>query len=223
MFCVSLCVGMRDDACCFYNPVEQLKSLSAYDHLRRFFRICITHFKRNIHAIRKHISSEVRSAMLSLSSTEQHPDIDGAFQTIRRGGPKARGNKTKPTEIEDTDLPPSLSAWLKDKIDGSKFSLPALYQPSSLVPMDIWKASPTTTNGNEQAHRNINRNGVNLTVLGGIMRGMQYDRRATASLELHSTQGIYIRDQESTHFRRMERLVNRHSAYLSFSPILLMY
>ena len=105
----------------------------------------------------------------------------------------------------------SLSAWLKDKRVGSKFALPALYQPLSLIPIEIWKSAPSTTNGNEQAHRNINRDGVNLTMLGGIMRGMQYDARAMGALELHSTQGIYSRNQTATHFRRLQRSLNRHS------------
>ncbi|KAJ7817391.1 hypothetical protein B0H14DRAFT_2374051 [Mycena olivaceomarginata] len=123
--------------------------------------------------------------MLSLASSEFHPDLDGALKIIENGGPKAK-------------------AWLKDKITGTKFALPALYQPMSLIPLEIWKASPSSTNGNEQSHRNVNRDGVNLTLLAGIMRGMQYDAR--------SSHGIYHRDQISTHFRRAQRSVNRHGA-----------
>jgi len=33
----------------------------------------------------------------------------------------------------------NVTAWLKDKIEGTKFALPALYQPSSLVSLEIWK------------------------------------------------------------------------------------
>jgi hypothetical protein len=101
---------------------------------------------------------------------------------------------------------------LKDKITGTKFALPALYQPMSLIPLEIWKASPSSTNGNEQSHRNVNRDGVNLTLLAGIMRGMQYDARAMSALSLYSSHGIYHRDQISTHFRRAQRSVNRHGA-----------
>lgn len=113
----------------------------------------------------------------------------------------------------------ALLAWLKDKRIGSKFALPALYQPMSLIPLEIWKSAPSTTNGNEQAHRNINRDGVNLTMLGGIMRAMQYDARAMGTLELHSSQGIYSRDQTATHFRRLQRSLNRHRNY-SFDIIM---
>ncbi|KAF7333550.1 hypothetical protein MSAN_02419900 [Mycena sanguinolenta] len=101
-----------------------------------------------------------------------HPDLEGAFKVIESGGRKAK-------------------AWLKDKQIGSKFSIPALYQPASLIPLEIWKSGSSTTNGNEQSHRNINRDGVNLTMLGGIMRGMQYDVRAMGALDLHASRGIY--------------------------------
>ncbi|KAJ7848967.1 hypothetical protein B0H14DRAFT_2582749 [Mycena olivaceomarginata] len=133
----------------------------------------------------------VRNAMLSLSSSQVHPDLNGAFRIIENGGRKAK-------------------AWLKDKQVGSKFALPALYQPASLIPLEIWKSAPSTTNGNEQSHRNVNRDGVNLTMLGAIMRGMQYDARAMGALELHASQGIYSRDQTATHFRRLQRSLNRH-------------
>ncbi|KAG2342431.1 hypothetical protein BDR05DRAFT_846237, partial [Suillus weaverae] len=66
--------------------------------------------------------------------------------------------------------------WLKDK-ESSKFALPTIYHPMSFIPITIWKASPTTTNGNEQAHHNINRDGINLTLLAGIMCGYEYDVR----------------------------------------------
>ncbi|KAF9221241.1 hypothetical protein BS17DRAFT_653561, partial [Gyrodon lividus] len=62
--------------------------------------------------------------------------------------------------------------WLKDK-ETAKFMIPALYQPCSLIPLYIWKASPSTTNGNEQSHRNANCNGIGLILLAGIMHGQQ--------------------------------------------------
>jgi len=103
-------------------------------------------------------------------------------------------------------------AWLNDKIK-NKFVIPAIYQPLSLIPIEVWKAGPQTTNGNEQAHRNINRDGVNLTLLGGIMRGLQYDQRAMDALSLHDIHGIISRDQEATHFRRLERSVQRRGGF----------
>lgn len=52
------------------------------------------------------------------------------------------------------------------------------------------------------------------------MRGMQYDHRAEASLDLHASQGIYSRDQFATHFRRIGRSVNRHGLS-NFSGIII--
>ena len=65
-------------------------------------------------------------------------------------------------------------AWLKDK-ESAGFMIPALYQPHSLIPLYIWKASPSTTNGNEQAHHNINQEGTGLTLLAGVIQGQQHD------------------------------------------------
>ncbi|KAF7372317.1 hypothetical protein MVEN_00091900 [Mycena venus] len=188
LFCQSLC--RNSDLFCSLEPSRRLRDLTPLDHLRRFYRFCNTHYKRNVDELRPHTTAAVRKAMLSLASSHEHPDLDGALKLIENGGRKAK-------------------AWLKDKIIGTKFALPALYQPLSLIPLDIWKAAPSTTNGNEQAHRNINRDGINLTILGGIMRGMQYDARAMAALSLYSSHGIYHRDQTSTHFRRYQRSVNR--------------
>ncbi|KAF8996761.1 hypothetical protein BDQ17DRAFT_1173648, partial [Cyathus striatus] len=65
------------------------------------------------------------------------------------------------------------TAWIKNKTS-SKYVIPVLYWPESFIPLEIWQALLLSTNGNEQAHWNINYNGINLTMLSGIMRGMQY-------------------------------------------------
>lgn len=89
MYCQSLCRHL--DAFCPYEPSRSLRDLGPYDHLRRFFRLCVVHFKRNIHELRAYITDEVRLAMLSLASSTPHPDIEGAIKIIKKGGPKARG------------------------------------------------------------------------------------------------------------------------------------
>jgi hypothetical protein len=89
MFCELLCKALP--TLCPYEPHRQLKDLNPYDHLRRFFRICVTHFKRNVNDLRTQISPEVKSAMLSIASSDPHPDLDGAFAIIEKGSAKARG------------------------------------------------------------------------------------------------------------------------------------
>ncbi|KAG1727710.1 hypothetical protein EDB19DRAFT_1857471 [Suillus lakei] len=198
MYCVEL---VRENfQFCMYEPHRRLHELNPYDHLRRFYRLCITHFKRNILTLRSQVSKDVYNAMWSLVSAESHPDIAKTLNTIRQGNRKAK-------------------AWLKDK-ETAKFVLPAIYRPMSLIPLYIWKASPSTTNGNEQAHRNVNRDGINLTLLAGIMRGYQYDVRAMSSIDLHITHGINTRDREATHVHRAQRAVGRHGERVSYWVLL---
>lgn len=103
--------------------------------------------------------------------------------------------------------------WLKDKERSSPFAIPALYQPASKIPLEVWRASPSTSNGNEQSHRNINRDGIKLTLLAGIHRGMQYDSRAMRGIKVLSKHGIHNRDQHASHFRRAARAISRSGSF----------
>ena len=99
--------------------------------------------------------------------------------------------------------------WLDEKLILTKFAFPALYWHASKMPLEIWKASPSTTNGNEQSHRNVNRDGVGLTVLAGVMRGLHYDKRAFDGVEGIIATGILTRDDIATHHSREVRSVIR--------------
>lgn len=46
LFCQKLCSNLVGN--CPIEPGKLLRELSPYDHLRRFFRLCTVHFKRNI-------------------------------------------------------------------------------------------------------------------------------------------------------------------------------
>ncbi|KAG2745354.1 hypothetical protein P692DRAFT_201720309 [Suillus brevipes Sb2] len=185
MYCVEVSQGQSQY--CIREPHRRICDLNPYDHLCRFYRLCITHFQRNILALRGQVSKNVYDVMLSLASAEAHPNIRTTLSIIRQGG-KRREDK-----------------------ESSKFALPAIYRPMSFIPIAIWKASPTITNGNEQAHRNINRGRINLTLLAGIMRGYEYDVRATSSIDLHIIHGINTRDNKSTHLHRAKHAVSRQS------------
>lgn len=92
MHCQSLCkASTLQGHYCPYERHRLLSSLNAYDHLRRFFRLCVTHFKRHVHKLRDVVSLDVRLAMLSLASSQPHPDLEAAYSTIRNGGKKAAG------------------------------------------------------------------------------------------------------------------------------------
>lgn len=105
--------------------------------------------------------------------------------------------------------------WLKDKEKGEGWALAAMYRPLSKIPLDIWKAAPSTSNGNQQAHCSINRDGVKLAMVPGIIRGNEYDSRGVARLKHHEEFGINNRDQAQTHFRRAARSVIKSSASYS--------
>lgn len=89
MFCESLCATL--DQMCPFEPGRSLRSLDPYDHLRRFLRLCVSHFKRNVLELRSSITKEVQQAMLSLASSQPHPNLEGTFEIIEKGGKKAAG------------------------------------------------------------------------------------------------------------------------------------
>ncbi|KAF8573475.1 hypothetical protein K439DRAFT_1375347 [Ramaria rubella] len=119
--------------------------------------------------------------MMSIASAELLLNFKATLQVIRRGGKKA-------------------ADWLKNKESACGFAIAALYQPASKILIEIWKASPLISNGNEQVHCNINHDEIKLTMLAGIMWGMQYDSHAMSGLEFLCTYSISSRDQQQTHF-----------------------
>lgn len=89
MLCVELC--SHNLQYCRYESARRMCDLNPYDHLRRFFRVCIAHFKRNLQTIARDVDAKVLAAMYSLASSDAHPSIETTFQIIRNGGRKARG------------------------------------------------------------------------------------------------------------------------------------
>lgn len=88
-FCVALCRGNQMP--CRYEPSRRLCDLGPYDHLRRMYRLCAFHFKRNVQKLRTVVSPNVYNAMLCISSFEAHPNFETTLQLIRKGGKKAKG------------------------------------------------------------------------------------------------------------------------------------
>ncbi|KIJ26707.1 hypothetical protein M422DRAFT_272219 [Sphaerobolus stellatus SS14] len=183
LFCKELV--KNTDWHCKGEPHQRLCDLTPYEHLAHFYHYCFAHFTRNVTGLKNFVSAEVIHAMMSLALAEPLKDLPRTLQIILNG------------------------AWLKDKQEGSPFTLRALYQPLSKIPLDIWKVSPTTSNGNKQVHHSINRDGVKLTMLAGIMHGMQYDTRAMRALVVLLEYRIHTRDQAATHFRLVLRTVTR--------------
>ncbi|KIJ22398.1 hypothetical protein M422DRAFT_277183 [Sphaerobolus stellatus SS14] len=99
--------------------------------------------------------------MISLASTSVLPDFEAKKELIRQDSKEARD-------------------WLYDKEVGSPYTFPGLYFPLSKMPLTIWQASPHTTNGNEQAHRTINRDGIGTSLLAAIFHVRTAKRKLNA-------------------------------------------
>ncbi|EJD42614.1 hypothetical protein AURDEDRAFT_168425 [Auricularia subglabra TFB-10046 SS5] len=170
-----------------YEPEKRLCDLSPYDHLARFLRLCTVHFKHNIKRLEHRVRPAVYKDMWSLAATETHTDFLGACERIWKGGTAAAN-------------------WIKEK---ELFALAALYQPLSKIPLDLWLAGNPTTNGVEQKHRDIYRDGKSLTLMGGINRGMQHDLREIAQVSLVVNEGIDRRYNRADHTFRQYRRIQR--------------
>ncbi|KAJ3840861.1 hypothetical protein F5878DRAFT_532801 [Lentinula raphanica] len=143
-----------------HEPLRTIQSLSPYDHLRRFLTLCTTHLYRNIRKCS--VSDQVRNIMRNLICIE-HDDWDGALEDIRTLGGKAG------------------QSWLSDK-ETSKFAFPAMCWEKSLIPLDIWQARRRESNVVEITHANVNLEGTQCTLLGGVYRGRHFDLLKQCSL-----------------------------------------
>ncbi|KAJ3900644.1 hypothetical protein F5879DRAFT_992705 [Lentinula edodes] len=173
-----------------YEPTRLLSELSPYEHLERILRLCFAHFTRNIQ--KTAVSQEVKDAMFSLHGVIHKDGTEAAWQTtlafIRDKGNKAGRD------------------WLQDKID-SKFALAALcWQLKERIPFTIWLASDDTTNVIESLHQDQLREGSGLTLLGGLLRGEQYDNMRYRLLQEN---GIRTRYQPSTPSAQVHRALSR--------------
>lgn len=64
--------------------------------------------------------------------------------------------------------------WIRDK-ETSKFAFAALCQEKSFIPLAVWKAGEAHSNLIETVHRDVNREGVHCTIVGGLLRGQAFD------------------------------------------------
>ncbi|KIJ35226.1 hypothetical protein M422DRAFT_262607 [Sphaerobolus stellatus SS14] len=187
--CVNMCHHVTRN--CHYHSDDsdcKLNQMSLIQHLAHFFIQCINHYERKIKNLGDKISVECRRAMHSLASTSPVPDFEANKDIIRRDSKSARD-------------------WLQDK-EVHQFMFPALYFPLSKMPLTIWQASPHTSNGNEQAHRTINRDGIKMALLAAVVIGYHrdFDNMST------SNPGLLInsRDRLSTHYARKQLSIVRN-------------
>ncbi|KAJ7053684.1 hypothetical protein C8F01DRAFT_1031905 [Mycena amicta] len=153
----------------FHEPHRTIQSLGVYEHLHRIYRLCSNHFLRNI----KHcaVPSKVKARMRSLWCI-YHPDFEGTLQLIREEGGKAGRD------------------WVKDK-DTSGFAWSGICHAKSKIPLLIWQAGDSSTNLIETVHRDVNREGVHCTLLGGIQKGLAFDVFKQHTLDTQEDYGVF--------------------------------
>ncbi|KAG6815700.1 hypothetical protein H0H93_009153, partial [Arthromyces matolae] len=155
--------GKRD----LHEPHRLLSDLSPYEHLHRILRLCTVHVYRNIRQCS--VSEEVRNLMRSLICME-HTSWDETLQIIEeKGGKAGKGVIVVPD-------------WVKDK-RRSGFAFQGICWERSMIPEDIWKAGDATSNVVESAHSDVNREGINCTLVGGIRKGHSYDTMKLKTLQ----------------------------------------
>ncbi|KAK6981751.1 hypothetical protein R3P38DRAFT_2578154, partial [Favolaschia claudopus] len=151
-----------------HEPHRTIQDLNPYDHLRRLYRVCTVHNSRNINKCP--VSEDIRWLMRSLVCIE-HEDWDGAVLEIREKGGKA-GND-----------------WVNDK-ESTKFFYPGICWEKSFIPLDVWNAGDPNSNLIESVHRDVNREGVHCTLLGGLKKGQLFDAVKMKTLKTLENYGI---------------------------------
>ncbi|KAJ7827331.1 hypothetical protein B0H14DRAFT_3144637 [Mycena olivaceomarginata] len=145
-----------------------LRSLGPYEHLRRIYRLCKVHNYRNIQTCS--ISDPVRQLMRSLACIE-HPSWDATIAQIIADGGKAGAD------------------WVRDKVT-SKFAFPGICWEKSFIPFPVWQVGEPNTNLAEAVHSDVNCEGVHCTLLGGLLRGQDYDAMQHETLLQYEQYGI---------------------------------
>ncbi|KAK0430244.1 hypothetical protein EV421DRAFT_1666717, partial [Armillaria borealis] len=136
-----------------HEPHCYLHELSEYDHVHRILWLCTVHILRNI--LKAKVSEEVKQLMRSLICIT-HNNFDLAVHNIQRLGETAGTN------------------WVQDKIQ-SKFAFEAMCWEKSKIPLDIWKAGNSSTNLAEGLHADVNCEGIQCSLVGGIRRTQHFD------------------------------------------------
>ncbi|KAJ6450017.1 hypothetical protein C8R47DRAFT_1230425 [Mycena vitilis] len=72
----------------------------------------------------------------------------------------------------------------------SQFAFAGICWQRSFIPLDVWRVGNAHTNLIETVHRDVNREGVHCTLLGGLLRGQDYDEMQRVALKEYEAHGI---------------------------------
>ncbi|KAF9512727.1 hypothetical protein BS47DRAFT_1393891 [Hydnum rufescens UP504] len=154
------------DAASHHTQWSYHRSLDAYAHLRKIYRLCKVHGLRNIDEMR--LDYVTATGMKSLWCL-RHPNWDGAIQIIMKS---ARAKK-----------------WLDEKL-ASPFALAGMCWEKSDMSLLMWTVSRDSTNVGKAAHMDTYREGLRLTLLVAMLRGQRLALNKQKSREIAVTTGI---------------------------------
>ncbi|CAB4426822.1 unnamed protein product [Rhizophagus irregularis] len=143
--------------------------LTSIEHLQHIYKLCQVHYKRNIDKNRQ-LSKETRNAMYLIPTLNIQEDILEVLNKIQFC------NK------------PGAAAWVKDKL--VPWVLSGISSVFTKMDCTIWNQTPNNTNAGESAHANVNRDGCNLSLLAGIIRGQEFDKRQWESANVHEQYNV---------------------------------
>lgn len=75
------------------------------------------------------------------------------------------------------------SDWVHDKVR-SQFAFQAICWERSHIPEDVWRAGDATSNVVESVHSDVNREGVQCTLVGGVQKGQLFDSLKMNTLDV---------------------------------------
>lgn len=174
--------------CNLHETSRKLSSLNPYEHLHRILRICTVHTFRNIRSCP--VSDSVRLLMRSLVCMV-HSDWDGTIQAIKdHGGKAGLGEICKDrNSFRMWSLMISESIdWIKDK-ERTKFAFQGMCWEKSFIPEEVWRAGEANSNLIETVHRDVNREGVQCTLVGGLKKGQLFDKVKMTTLKVPNSLG----------------------------------
>ncbi|GBC33794.1 hypothetical protein GLOIN_2v1672652 [Rhizophagus irregularis DAOM 181602=DAOM 197198] len=144
-------------------------NLTPVEHLQHIYKLCQVHYERNIDK-NKQISSEIRSAMYLVPTLDTQEEVLIVLDKIQSSG-----------EL-------GAEAWVKDK--RVSWVLSGISIAFTKMDHIIWNQTPNNTNVGESAHANVNHDGRNLSLLAGIVRGCNFDKRQWESGNVYEKYNI---------------------------------
>ena len=73
--------------------------------------------------------------------------------------------------------------WVQDKLC-SRFALPGMCWERSFIPQAIWKYGDSNSNVVESLHADVNREGIQCSLVCGVKKGLHFDMMKLQSIKV---------------------------------------